>query len=147
MKLELWSKHRPKSTKKRRPNHDVFSSVRSITLREEDLAMDPALRVIFLCPEYYSSRWGYFRDILLCESFKTCSNNRTTEGTNPRASSNLLTNYFRPNLMYESRAVIKTPNKYHKKGGGRDMMHFPLSGVLLFEFRMVFDHHPALRVT
>ena len=24
---------------------------------------------IFLCPEYYSSRWGYFRDILLCESF------------------------------------------------------------------------------
>ena len=27
------------------------------------------------------------------------------------------------------------------------MMHFPLSRVLLFEFRMVCDHHPALRVT
>ncbi len=27
------------------------------------------------------------------------------------------------------------------------MMHFPLSRVLLFESRMVCDHHPALRVT
>ena len=27
------------------------------------------------------------------------------------------------------------------------MTHFPLSGVLLFEIRMVCDHHPALRVT
>ena len=27
------------------------------------------------------------------------------------------------------------------------MTHFPLSGVLLFESRMLFDDHPALRVT
>ena len=27
------------------------------------------------------------------------------------------------------------------------MAQFPLSGILLFEFRMVGDHHPALRVT
>ena len=45
MNPEQWSKQQCKFIKRRWLSHDAFSPVRSITLRDEDLARDPALRV------------------------------------------------------------------------------------------------------